>query len=241
MKLPFDKIYCLHLSEDKERENQIKKQFKFLGITKQVDIWWTCKRDISNKIGKMITSLHTKFYNTYSKNNNKLYGNVFNCSFEHYSIIKQAYMRGFNNILIIEDDVVFNRDKEKIQYIMNNIPDDYDIIKFFNEFTNNLYDNEPVKFINNKTDLKINLWDLKNPEKETLFENCVADVNIPVGEVFTSPVLSGTDGVLHVSEVFLNGLKFENLKVTFKDGMMTMTVDDDDGPIFNYQLSILNY
>ena len=27
--------------------------------------------------------------------------------------------------------------------------------------------------------------------KESLFENCVADVNIPVGEVFTSPVLKG--------------------------------------------------
>lgn len=75
---------------------------------------------------------------------------------------------------------------------------------------------------NNQTDLRINLWKLQNPEKETIFENCVADVNIPVGEVFTSPVLIGTDGVLHVSEVFLNGLKFENLKLTFKDGM---TVD----------------
>jgi len=73
----------------------------------------------------------------------------------------------------------------------------------------------------NETDLKINLWKLQNPEKETIFENCVADVNIPVGEVFTSPILKGTDGVLHVSEVFLNGLKFENLKLAFKDGMTT--------------------
>lgn len=73
----------------------------------------------------------------------------------------------------------------------------------------------------NKTDLKVNLWKLQNADKETIFENCVADVNIPVGEVFTSPVLNETEGVLHVSEVFLNGLKFENLKLTFKDGMTT--------------------
>ena len=72
----------------------------------------------------------------------------------------------------------------------------------------------------NETDLKVNLWKLQDATQETIFENCVADVNIPVGEVFTSPVLKGTDGVLHVSEVFLNGLKFENLKVTFKDGMV---------------------
>ena len=73
----------------------------------------------------------------------------------------------------------------------------------------------------NETDLNVTLWKLRNPSKETVFENCVADVNIPVGEVFTSPVLKGTNGILHVSEVFLNGLKFENLKLTFTDGMVT--------------------
>ena len=72
----------------------------------------------------------------------------------------------------------------------------------------------------NETNLKVSLCKLEEPEKQTKFENCVADVNIPVGEVFTSPVLKGTDGVLHVSKVFLNGLEFKNLKLTFKDGMI---------------------
>jgi len=72
----------------------------------------------------------------------------------------------------------------------------------------------------NKTDLKIALWKLKNPDKETIFENCVADVNIPVGEVFTSPVLKGTNGNLHVTEVFLNGLQYKNLTLKFEDGMI---------------------
>ncbi len=73
----------------------------------------------------------------------------------------------------------------------------------------------------NCTDLTVKLHELKNPEKETVFENCVADVNIPVGEVFTSPVLEGTNGILHVSEVFLNELKYVDLKVTFQDGMIS--------------------
>lgn len=73
----------------------------------------------------------------------------------------------------------------------------------------------------NRTDLTVQLAELKHPEKETLFENCVADVNIPVGEVFTSPKLKGTDGVLHVSEVYLNELKYIDLSITFKDGMIT--------------------
>jgi len=72
----------------------------------------------------------------------------------------------------------------------------------------------------NRTNIRVHVWQLDNPEKETKFENCVADVNIPVGEVFTSPVLAGTNGVLHVSKVFLNGLEFRNLELHFKDGMI---------------------
>ena len=70
----------------------------------------------------------------------------------------------------------------------------------------------------NETDLTVMLMETKDPEKETKFENCTADVNIPVGEVFTSPVLKGTNGLLHVSKVFLRGYEFKNLKVWFEDG-----------------------
>lgn len=71
----------------------------------------------------------------------------------------------------------------------------------------------------NVTDLKVKLHPLENLQTESNFENCVADVNIPVGEVFTSPQLAGTEGVLHVQQVYLNDLQFKDLKITFKDGM----------------------
>ena len=48
----------------------------------------------------------------------------------------------------------------------------------------------------------------------------MADVNIPVGEVFTSPVLEKTTGILFVGQVYLNGLNYENLEIRFKDGMV---------------------
>jgi aminopeptidase len=73
----------------------------------------------------------------------------------------------------------------------------------------------------NETDLTVSIWPLEHPDTQTAFENCVADVNIPVGEVFTSPVLQGTSGLLHVSLVYLNGLQFRDLKLTFTDGMVT--------------------
>ena len=72
----------------------------------------------------------------------------------------------------------------------------------------------------NKTYLNVELHSLANPEKQTNFENCLADVNIPLGEVFTSPVLKGTGGVLHVSEVYLGELKYKDLEITFHDGMI---------------------
>lgn len=72
----------------------------------------------------------------------------------------------------------------------------------------------------NRTDLKICLHSLEDPGKETIFENCVADVNIPVGEVFTSPVLEGTNGVLHVTKVYLNELQYRDLEIRFSNGMI---------------------
>ena len=89
----------------------------------------------------------------------------------------------------------------------------------------------------NKTDLYVNIWKLRNPEGETAFENCVADVNIPVGEVFTSPVLEGTNGKLHVGQVYLNGLNYKNLEIDFKDGMVekyTCTNFEDEAENKNY-------
>lgn len=73
----------------------------------------------------------------------------------------------------------------------------------------------------NRTDLTVAIRKLADPGKETAFENCVADVNIPVGEVFTSPVLAGTTGKLFVSKVYLRGLKFLDLEIDFEDGMTT--------------------
>lgn len=73
----------------------------------------------------------------------------------------------------------------------------------------------------NETNMTVMMHERQNPDKETNFENCTADVNIPVGEVFTSPKLTGTHGVLNVSEVYLNDLNYKNILLTFEDGKIT--------------------
>lgn len=73
----------------------------------------------------------------------------------------------------------------------------------------------------NETDLTVYLHTLNDPSRETNFENCVSDVNIPLGEVFTSPVLEGTKGLLHVKEVYVREYLFKDLRLEFEDGRVT--------------------
>jgi len=83
----------------------------------------------------------------------------------------------------------------------------------------------------NCTDMKVSVMKITDHTTQTVFENCLADVNIPLGEVFTSPVLKGTTGVLNVSSVYLNDIKFNNLTVWFEDGFVkdyTCTNFDDE-------------
>lgn len=70
----------------------------------------------------------------------------------------------------------------------------------------------------NLTDIKVNLHEIENEEKETNFSNCGADVNIPVGEVYTSPVLNKTDGLLHVKEILIRDIKYSDLMLKFQNG-----------------------
>lgn len=70
----------------------------------------------------------------------------------------------------------------------------------------------------NETDIMVRMHPITDPLNQTNFENCVADVNIPVGEVFTSPLLTGTNGVLHVEDIYLGSLRYFNIKLRFEDG-----------------------
>lgn len=119
--------------------------------------------------------------------------------------IGEPFEQIFNDIVRIN-----TLDYKKYQDIQQNIIDVCDRGKYVH-----------VSGMNgNKTNLDVYLHELNDPSAETVFENCVADVNIPVGEVFTSPKLKGTSGVLHVKKVFLNELEYKDIEIEFKDGMI---------------------
>lgn len=70
----------------------------------------------------------------------------------------------------------------------------------------------------NETNIRVNLWPVSDSEKQTKFLNCGGDLNIPYGEIFTTPKLEGTSGLLHVEEICLRGVFYHDLRLTFRDG-----------------------
>lgn len=112
---------------------------------------------------------------------------------------------------IFRDTIEINTlDSERYRKIQQNLIDALDQAQYVRIMGRN----------GNRTELAVALHLLENPEKQTNFENCTADVNIPVGEVFTSPKLEGTNGILHVKKVFLEGYEFRDLSITLREGMI---------------------
>ena len=141
----FDKIYILHLSDRKDRYDNMIKEFTRMNLQDNIDIWWTCKRPISCVCGDYIKTLHTKDYDRIREINKNLYGGVFNCAFEHYTIIKTSLERGLNNILIFEDDIKFYKDREYFDKCIEGITNDMPICKLY-------YSGESLQEYNNSND-----------------------------------------------------------------------------------------
>jgi hypothetical protein len=70
----------------------------------------------------------------------------------------------------------------------------------------------------NKTDMSIGMFEMDDPERETTFLNCGGDLNIPHGEVFTTPVLRETKGIWHVPDIYLRGHYYRDLVLIFDEG-----------------------
>ena len=136
MKLPFEKVYCIHLAEAGERYINVLKECERINLENEVDFWYTTKKPINVTIGDCIETLHTPYYIKKMTENPYTYAACFDCAYNHYSIIKQAYIRGINSILIFEDDIKFNENVNLLSDIIDNIPSDYDVLKLYNTYYN---------------------------------------------------------------------------------------------------------
>lgn len=76
--------------------------------------------------------------------------------------------------------------------------------------------------------------DLKFSIKSIPVIPCCGDMNIPDGECFTSPVRDSVNGVIHYNTSTLyNGLTFDNVRLTFKNGKIVEASADQNSDQLN--------
>ena len=123
----FQHIFMLNLSTRGDRRYKMIQQLFDFGLPnnfRQSDL------DIR-------TTVPFKKYNTimmHVLNQNKLgrltKPNEYDCTHNHYSMVKQAYDQGYQYCLVLEDDILFIKDKKIWEKYLDNIPSDFDILQF---------------------------------------------------------------------------------------------------------------
>ena len=129
----FDKIYIIHCLENTKRQQNIDFQLNNLsGDKSKIEIHETCYFPFSkqSQLGLLFTN-KTRYISTAAE---------YNLVREFYQIIKISYLKGYEHILIFEDD--FSLIKEDILDIyFRELPKDWDIIQLsylFNEYQKNV-------------------------------------------------------------------------------------------------------
>ena len=140
--LKFDAIYMLTLCENKNRHIAMKNMFNHMWLDlNSINIHYGSKFPYNDII--------IEAFNNNFKKRCFTKPNEYDCARNHYSIIKEAYELGYNNVLILEDDIQFIKDILLIKETLNNIPNDYDILQF-GAFTMDPNINEILDKANNK-------------------------------------------------------------------------------------------
>ena len=131
----FNRIYCIHYLSYKERYENIIQTLKDLNIYQRdnFQFYYTVKNKIFNYLFNILSDKKILFTLDEKTADNKIEGyikndKVFNLAINTYNLISEAYLLGYDRILIIEDDITPLKNKELLSNIISNIPLDYNII-----------------------------------------------------------------------------------------------------------------
>ena len=142
MNTPFDKIYVITCPSFKERFLFVNDQLKDLGICNYSFIWGS---DLGN-FKKDSLGYKIQWPQLWEYEHNCT-GRDFGCTLSHYDAVYQSYEFGYEKILIIEDDICFIKNKELLEIVLNNIPNNADFVTYdprfwynkdFNQFYNDI-------------------------------------------------------------------------------------------------------
>lgn len=119
----FDAIWLVHYSGYKDRLDSVIGELDRVGITghSNFNIEYTVRSPFEDELFESLRK---------SGRNKCVYNSVFNCFMGHYSCIKKSIELGYENILILEDDIRFLKDVGRIYEILSKTPKDYDIVMY---------------------------------------------------------------------------------------------------------------
>jgi GR25 family glycosyltransferase involved in LPS biosynthesis len=149
----FDHIYCLNLPECKERAADTQKRCDDFGIS------FSFFPAIS---GKLFSDIHSGYSGARSTRVSN--PNYMACALGHLSIYRHALSNSYDRILVIEDDLLFNRNMDSILVsAKDEIPDQWDLLYLaFIPLTDDLmfwnYGIIDDRFIGDKVFRAKNLW-----------------------------------------------------------------------------------
>lgn len=127
----FDEVHCILSLGREDRMQNVKKVFNEYNV-KDVHYTYTFNKPIYKNIRNSYSSIVTPFYDKLNDVDPIIYNRVFDCALNHYNIIKSAYLRNLNSVLVFEDDINFVVNKNIVNKVIDLMPEDYDILKFYN-------------------------------------------------------------------------------------------------------------
>lgn len=110
----FNRIYLLNMEKDEERLNRMREVFNLLGMS-NIKRWNAYTPETSDDM----------------KGGHDLSPSYLACLKSHLTIIQNAYKKGYERILVIEDDVVPISDFHNVVFdYLGDVPEDWDLLYF---------------------------------------------------------------------------------------------------------------
>lgn len=126
----FDKIICINFNEFTTRRELLEFELERVGILNSGIFEWqfTFNGPYEKLFGQMLKEKYINF--TAAR---------VSCILGHINAVKKAYYTNCKNVLIIQDDERFLKDLNRIEQILEKLPEGYDLIlldKFINGYNN---------------------------------------------------------------------------------------------------------
>ena len=165
----FNKIYCIHLINYPDRKKLMTNGFnRIFNSDENIKFWETVRKPwLNDECANIITEyrkIHNEakiklpisgsYYDYYNSGAKHILGTLFDCAYQLYSVLTIAKntMPDNGKIAIFEDDFNFINDTNIVKNYLNNMPEDYDMIRFYSSgYTNEALGNfVPKMYVNYK-------------------------------------------------------------------------------------------